>query len=83
MTVQTIKTRDRVSMSSSMAPWSGSVGEKRSLGVDDGAHQKKQCTEERDEQRLSLPPPLPDDDDEILWSELVEHDGEILEEGKD
>ena len=66
-----------------MVPWSGPAGEKRSLGVDDGEQLKKQCTGERNEQRLSLPPPLLDDDDEILWSELVEHDCEILEEWED
>ena len=27
------------------------------------------------------PPPLPDDGDEILWCELVEHDNEVLAEG--
>ena len=42
--------------------------------------QKKQCTGERSELRLSLPPPLPDDGDEILWCELVEHDTEVLAE---
>ena len=32
------------------------------------------------ELRLSVPPPLPDDGDEILWCELVEHDNEVLAE---
>ena len=44
------------------------------LDVDDEEQQKKQCTGERSELRLSLPPPLPDDGDEILWCELVGHD---------
>ena len=35
---------------------------------------------ERSELRVSLSPPLPDDGDEILWCELVEHDNEILAE---
>ena len=61
-------------------PWSGLSGEKRSLDVDDEEQQKKQCTGERSELRLSLPPPLPDDGDEILWCELVEHDNEVLAE---
>ena len=47
-------------------PWSGLSGEKRSLDVDDEKQQKKQCTGERCELRLSLPPPLPDDGDEIF-----------------
>ena len=51
-----------------------------SLDVDDEEQQKKQCTGERSEQRLSPSPPLPDDGDEILWCELVEHDNEILAE---
>ena len=59
-------------------PWSGPSGEKRTLDVDDEEQQKKQCTGERSELRLSLPPPLPDDGDEILWCELVEHDNEVL-----
>ena len=63
-----------------VVPWSGPSGEKRSLDVDDEEQQKKQCTGERSEQRLSLPPPWPDDGDEILWCELVEHDNEILAE---
>ena len=63
-----------------MIPWSGPSGEKRSLDVDDEEQQKKQYTGKRSEQRLSLPPPLPDDGDEILWCELVEHDNEILAE---
>ena len=63
-----------------VVPWSGPSGEKRSLDVDDEEQQKKQCTGERSEQRLSLPPPLPDDGDEILWCELVEHDNETLAE---
>ena len=63
-----------------MVPWSGPSGEKRSLDVDDEEQQRKQCTGERSELRLSLPPPLPDDGDEILWCELVEHDNEILAE---
>ena len=61
-----------------LVPWSGPSGEKRSLGVDDGEHQKKQCIGERSEQQLSLPPPLPDDGDEILWCELVENESEVL-----
>ena len=61
-----------------MIPWSGPSGEKRSLDVDDEEQQKKQCTGERSELRLSLLPPLPDDGDEILWCELVEHDNEVL-----
>ena len=62
-------------------PWSGLFGKKRSLDVDDEEQQKKQCTGERSEMRLSLPPPpLPDDGDEILWCELVEHDNEVLAE---
>ena len=32
---------------------------------------------------MSLPPPLPDDGDEILWFELVEHDNEVLAETAD
>ena len=63
-----------------VVPWSGPSGEKRSLDVDDEEQQKKQCTGERSEQRLSLPPPLPDDGDRILWCELVEHGNEILAE---
>ena len=59
-----------------VVPWSGPSGEKRSLDVDDEEQQKKQCTGERSEQRWSLPPPLPDDGDDILWCELVEHDNE-------
>ena len=55
-------------------------GEKRSLDVDDEEQQKKQCTCERSELHLSLPPPLPDDGDEILWCEHVEHDNEVLSE---
>ena len=63
-----------------VVPWSGPSGEKRSLDVDDEEQQKKKCTGERSELRLSLPPPLPDDGDEILWCELVEHDNEVLAE---
>ena len=63
-----------------VVPWSDPSGVKRSLDVDDEEQQKKQCTGERSEQGLSLPPPLPDDGDEILWCELVEHDNEILAE---
>ena len=63
-----------------MVPWSGPSGEKRSLGVDDEEQRKKQCTGERSELRLSLPHQLPDDGDEILWCELVEHDNEVLAE---
>ena len=63
-----------------VVPWSGPSGEKRSLDVDDEEQQKKQCTGERCELRLSLPPPLPDDGDEILWCEPVEHDNEVLAE---
>ena len=59
-------------------PWSGPSGEKRSLDVQD-AEQKK-LHRERSELRLSLPPPLTDDGDEILWCELVEHDNEVLAE---
>ena len=44
---------------------------------------KESVLEERNEQRLSLPTPLPDDDVEILWNELVEHDGELIEEWED
>ena len=40
---------------------------------------KRNSTGERSETRLSLPP-LPDDGDEILWRELVEHDNEVLAE---
>ena len=40
----------------------------------DAEQQKKQCTGERSELRLSLPSPLPDDGDDILWCELVGHD---------
>ena len=61
-------------------PWSGPSVEKRSLDVDDEEQQKKQCTGERSEMRLSSPPPSPDDGDEILWCELVEHDKEVLAE---
>ena len=50
------------------------------MDVDDEEQQKKQCTRERSELRLSLPSPLPDDGDEILWCELVEHDNEVLAE---
>ena len=57
-----------------VVPWSDP------LDVDDEEQQKKQCTVERSEQRLSLPPPLPYDGDEVLWCELVEHDTEILAE---
>ena len=63
-----------------VVPWSGPSGEKRSLDVDNEEQQKKQCTSERNELRLSLPPPLPDDGVEILWCELVEHDNEVLAE---
>ena len=41
---------------------------------------KRNSTGERSELRLSLPPPLPNDGDEILWCELVEHDNEVLAE---
>ena len=61
-------------------PCSGPSGEKRSLDVDDEEQQKKQCTGEKSEMRLSLAPPLPDDGDGILWCELVEHDNEVLAE---
>ena len=63
-----------------VVPGSGPSGEKRSLDVDDEEQQTKQCTGERSELRLSLPPPLPDGGNEILWCEPVEHDNEILAE---
>ena len=40
--------------------------------------QKKQCISERDEQLLSLLPPLPD---EILWCELLDRVESVVEEG--
>ena len=42
--------------------------------------QKKKCTSERDEQLLSLRPPLLDDQDEILWCELLERGESVIEE---
>ena len=44
--------------------------------------QKKQCISERDEQLLSLWPPLPDDQDEILWCELLDRVESVIEERK-
>ena len=32
---------------------------------------------------MSLPPPLQDEDGEILWGELVDHDGKFIEEWED
>ena len=43
-------------------------------------NKKKQCTAEKSELRLSLPPPLPDDGDEILWCDFAEHDNEVFAE---
>ena len=55
-----------------ITPWSASSGEKRNLEVDEEMQPKKQCTSGRDEQLLSLRPPLPDDHDEILWCKLLD-----------
>ena len=65
---------------SQIVPWSASSGEKRSLEVDEGEQQKKQCVSERDEQLLSLTPPLLDDQGEILWCELLGLDESFIED---
>ena len=64
-----------------MVPWSAPSGEKRNLEVDDEMQQKKQCISERDEQLLSLRPSLTDDQDEILWCELLDRVESAIEEG--
>ena len=59
---------------------SASPGEKRNLEVDEEMQQKKQCISDRDESLLSLRPPLPDDQDEILWCELLDRGENVIEE---
>ena len=66
-----------------IVPWSASSGEKHSLDVDEGKQQKKQCISERDEQLSTLMPPLLDDQDEILWCELMGLDESFTEEWSD
>ena len=51
--------------------------------MDEGKQQKKQCTSGGDEQWLSLPPPPLDDQDKILWCELVNPDESFMEEWSD
>ena len=68
---------------SSIVPWSASSGEKGSLQVDEGKQQKKQCISGRDEQLLSLQPPLLDDKDEILGCQLMNPDESVIEERSD
>ena len=65
----------------SIVPWSAFSGEKRNLEVDEGKQQKKPCTSGRDEQLFSLPPPLLDDQDEILWCGFI--DDNVIEEWRD
>ena len=74
--------RDRLT-TVTMIPGRLPLGEKRSLEVDEGQQHKKQCTSERDEKLLSLPPPLLDDNDEILWCELMKLDDGFIEEWED
>ena len=82
VTVRMIKARDRVSTSCRRFP--GRIPlEKYTVWPSTTENRKRKCSGERNEQRLSLPTPLPDDDVEILWNELVEHDGELIEEWED
>ena len=41
---------------------------------------KKQCISERDEQLLAIRPPLSDENDEILWCELLDRGESVIEE---
>ena len=66
-----------------IVPLSASSGEKRNLEVDEEMQQKKQCTSGRDDQLLSLRPPLLDDHDEVLWYELLDLGESVIEEWND
>ena len=58
-----------------IVPWSAPAGEKRNLEVDEEMQSQKQCISERES-------PLLEEDDEILWCELLDSEEKVIDENE-